>query len=232
MKFLSRFKNSILIKYILSFVIPIAIFSICFSAILFIFSQSIVNNHVMKQFEKNLELLVQEAQKEIDPSVVKDADNGDKEKYQELLNTLNTYVEKNDSVELAYILTEKSGKSYIVGVNGDDLYGTEYALTEEMTKSLTQGTTEISDIYEDEYGIHKSISAPIEGTDMIVGIDLDASFIQKLYSYILNTAIIISLIFIVVGAIIAFFVSKKIINPLILIRNYGSRVADGDLSVN
>ena len=232
MKFLSKFKHSILLKYILSFIIPIAIFSLCFSAILYIFSESIVNNQVLDQFEKNLELLVQEAQKEIDPSVAEEADNGDKEKYEELMDTLNNYADKNESVELAYVLTQKNGKSYIVGVNGDDLYGTEYALTEEMNKSLSQGTTEISDIYEDEYGIHKSISAPIKGTDMIIGVDLDASFIQKLYSSILNTAIIVSLIFIVIGAIIAFFVSKKIINPLILIRNYVSRVADGDLSVN
>ena len=232
LKFLSKFKHSILIKYILSFIIPIAIFSIGFSVILYLFSQSIVNNHVINQFERNLELLVEEAQREIDPAVVEAADSGDKEMYQELLTTLNQYAARYDSVELAYILTENGGKSYIVAVNGDDLYGTEYALTEEMNKALTQGTTEISDIYEDEYGIHKSISAPIQGTNMIVGIDLDASFIQKLYSSILTIAIVISLIFIIIGAIVAFFVSKKIINPLILIRNYVSRVANGDLSVS
>ena len=232
MKFLSKFKHSILLKYILSFVIPIAFFSICFSFILFFFSQSIVNNHVLVQFEKNLELLVHEAQKEIDPAVAIAADNGDTEKYQELMDSLNQYAQANDSVELAYILTEKGGKSYIVGVNGDNLYGTEYALTEEMSKTLSTGTTEISDIYEDEYGVHKSISAPIEGTDMLIGIDIDASFIQKLLSSIVNISIIISLIFIVIGAIIAYFVSKKIINPLILIRNYVNRVADGDLSID
>lgn len=232
MKFLSKFKHSILMKYIMSFIIPIAIFSICFSAILYFFSQSIVNNHVLGQFERNLELLVQEAQREIDPAVVEAADSGDKETYQELLNTLNHYADKYESVELAYVLTENSGKSYIVAVNGDDLYGTEYALTDEMRKTLSQGTTEISDIYEDEYGVHKSISAPIAGTNMIVGIDLDASFIQKLYSTILMIAIVISLIFIIIGAIIAFVVSKKIINPLILIKNYVNRVANGDLSVS
>ncbi|HWL12174.1 MAG TPA: HAMP domain-containing methyl-accepting chemotaxis protein [Ureibacillus sp.] len=232
MKFLSKFKHSILIKYILSFVIPIAIFSICFSLILYFFSQSIVNNHVLVQFEKNLELLVHEAQKEIDPAVAIAADNGDTEKYQELMDSLNQYAQANDSVELAYILTEKGGNSYIVGVNGDDLYGTEYALTEEMSKTFSNGTTEISDIYEDEYGVHKSISAPIEGTDMLIGIDIDASFIQKLLSSIVNISIIISLIFIVIGGIIAYFVSKKIINPLILIRNYVNRVAGGDLSID
>ncbi|WP_168193894.1 methyl-accepting chemotaxis protein [Lysinibacillus sp. SGAir0095] len=232
MKFLSKFKHSILMKYILSFIVPIAIISISFSTILYFFSQSIVNNQVLDQFEKNLELLVQEAQREIDPSVVEEADNGDKEKYQELLNTLNNYAEKYESVELAYVLTQKGDKSYIVGVNGDDLYGTEYALTKEMNNTFNKGTTEISDIYEDEYGIHKSISAPIEGTEMMVGIDLDASFIQKLYSTILMISIILSLIFIIIGVIVAFFVSKKIINPLLLLRNYVSRVANGDLSVN
>ncbi|WP_346234957.1 HAMP domain-containing methyl-accepting chemotaxis protein [Lysinibacillus telephonicus] len=232
MKFLSKFKHSILMKYVLSFVIPIAIFSICFSFILYTFSQSIVNNHVLVQFEKNLELLVQEAQLEIDPSVAEAADDGNQQQYQELLNLLNNFAEKHDSIQLIYILTQKDGKSYIVGVNGDDLYGTEYAITGEMNKTFTEGSTEISDIYEDEYGVHKSISASLEGTNMLIGIDIDASFIQKLLSNILAVSIITSLVFIIIGVAIAFVVSKKIINPLILIRNYVSRVADGDLSMD
>ncbi|TYR79969.1 HAMP domain-containing protein [Priestia megaterium] len=229
MKFLSNTKNSILFKYILSFVIPIAVFSIIFSVTLYTFSMSIVNKHVVVQFEKSLGLILEDVMENIDSSLVEEANSGNGEKYQKLVKVLNNSQQKHN-VENAYVLAKKDGKEYIVALSNTDENGAEYSFSEEMNKAL-EGTTEFSDIYEDEFGIHKSIFTPIEGTDMIAGIDMDASFIKELKTEILMLALMLTLIFVGLGIVIAYVISKRITNPLMLILQYVKQVANGDLAI-
>lgn len=229
MKLPSRNK-SILFKNILDFVIPIAIFSVIFSATLYTFSMNIINNYVIDQFENRLETVLNDMVENIDPAIVQSADSGSSTSYHELITTVNQYQVKHE-VENTYVLAKKDNKEYIVALSNTDAQGSDYTFSDEMKKTLFEGTTHFSDIYKDEFGIHKSIFAPIKGTDMIAGVDMDASFINSLKSSALYTSLALTLIFIILGIVIAYFVSKRITKPIISLKDYVNEVADGNLAI-
>ena len=226
----SKMKNSILIKYIFSFVIPIAVFSILFSLTLYFLSMNIINQHVIVQFEKSLKLIAEDSLKDIDTTLVEGANSEEKDKYPQLKKILEDYQQKHN-VENTYVLAKTDSKEYIVALSNTDDHGADYPFSDEMRKSLADGTIEYSSIYDDEFGTHKSIFIPFEGTNMIFGIDMDASFIKDLKSLVITISIALTFIFVGLGFVIAYIISKKITNPLISIRNYVNEVADGDLSI-
>lgn len=225
-----KFKSSLLYKYIASFTIPIAIISVIFSIVLFISSYQIIDNFVITQFESSLEVISQTIFDEIDKEDVKAADNGDKDKYEGILNKLNETMNEYD-IQNAYILSRANGKEHIVALSKKDDYQEGYVFTKDMNEALNTGTVQSSDIYKDEYGIHKSIFIPFKDTDILFGLDMDASFISKLQTKTLWTCIIMTVMFLIFGFIVAYFISKGIIKPIKNMTNYVGKVAQGDLAV-
>ncbi len=226
----NKFKSSLLYKYIASFTIPIAIISVIFSSVLFISSYQIINNIVIKQFESSLEVISQTIFDDINEDDIKAADNGDKDKYKEILNELNETMNEYD-IQNAYVLSRTNGKEHIVALSNKDNYQEDYVFTKEMNEALNSGTAQSSDIYKDEYGIHKSIFIPFKDTDILFGLDMDASFISELQTKTLWTCIIMTVMFLIFGSIVAYFISKGIIKPIKNITNYVGKVAQGDLAV-
>lgn len=227
---INKLKGSLLYKYIASFTIPIAIISIIFSVVLFITSYRIIDNFVIKQFESTLEIVSNSIFEDIEKNDVIAADNGNHQKYEQLLKQLNGTVNKYD-IENAYILSRSNGQEHIVALSNKDNYKEDYVFDEKMNVALDDGSLQTSDIYQDEYGIHKSIFIPFNNTDILFGLDMDASFISKLQTETLWISIIMTMIFILLGIIVAYFISIGITKPIKKITGYVGRVAKGDLAV-
>ncbi|WP_313372976.1 MULTISPECIES: methyl-accepting chemotaxis protein [Lysinibacillus] len=230
MNLINKLKGSLLYKYIASFTIPIAIISIIFSVVLFITSYRIIDNFVIKQFESTLEIVSNSIFEDIEKNDVIAADNGNHQKYEQLLKQLNGTVNKYD-IENAYILSRSNGQEHIVALSNKDNYKEDYVFDEKMNVALDAGSLQTSDIYQDEYGIHKSIFIPFKNTDILFGLDMDASFISKLQTETLWICIIMTVIFILLGIIVAYFISIGITKPIKKITGYVGRVAKGDLAV-
>ncbi|GAB0168575.1 methyl-accepting chemotaxis protein [Lysinibacillus sp. CTST325] len=230
MSIVKKFKSSLLYKYIASFTIPIAIISVIFSIVLFISSYQIIDNFVITQFESSLEVISQTIFDDLDKNDVEAADNGDKDKYKELLNALNKTMNEYD-IQNAYVLSRANNNEHIVALSKKDDYQEAYAFSKDMNEALSTGTVQSSDIYTDEYGIHKSIFIPFKDTDILFGLDMDASFISKLQTKTLWTCIIMTVMFLIFGIIVAYFISKGIIKPIKNMTNYVGKVAQGDLAV-
>lgn len=230
MRIVTKFKSSLLYKYIASFTIPIAIISLLFSIVLFAVSYRIIDNFVIKQFESTLEITSTTIFEDIEKNDVKAADNGSPAKYKKLLDQLNATVKKYD-VENAYILSKANGKEHIVALSNTDNHQQDYVFSEEMHEAVATGNTQTSDIYKDEYGIHKSIFIPFKDTDIIFGLDMDASFIAELQTETLWICIILTVIFIIFGVIVAYFISVGITKPIKKMTRYVGQVAQGDLAV-
>ena len=227
---INKLKGSLLYKYIASFTIPIAIISIIFSVVLFITSYRIIDNFVIKQFESTLEIVSNSIFEDIEKNDVIAADNGNHQKYEQLLKQLNGTVNKYD-IENAYILSRSNGQEHIVALSNKDNYKEDYVFDEKMNVALDDSSLQTSDIYQDEYGIHKSIFIPFNNTDILFGLDMDASFISKLQTETLWISIIMTVIFILLGIIVAYFISIGITKPIKKITGYVGRVAKGDLAV-
>ncbi|MCT1537914.1 MULTISPECIES: methyl-accepting chemotaxis protein [Lysinibacillus] len=230
MRIVTKFKSSLLYKYIASFTIPIAIISLLFSIVLFAVSYRIIDNFVIKQFESTLEITSTTIFEDIEKNDVKAADNGSPDKYKKLLDQLNATVKKYD-VENAYILSKANGKEHIVALSNTDNHQQDYVFSEEMHEAVASGNTQTSDIYKDEYGIHKSIFIPFKDTDIIFGLDMDASFISKLQTETLWICIILTIVFVIFGIIVAYFISVGITKPIKKMTRYVGQVARGDLAV-
>ncbi|WP_144510553.1 methyl-accepting chemotaxis protein [Bacillus sp. FJAT-22090] len=230
MNLFTKLKSSMLYKYILSFIVPIAIFSLIFSTILFTYSKTIIDNYVIEQFETTLQLVSNDVFDELNTDQVVRADSNNDEQYSTLLEKLNKAKEKH-GVENVYVLSRSNGKEHIVALSGTDDRNAAYTFDEKMNEAIDQGQVKISDIYTDEYGIHKSIFTPFQKTDIIFGLDMDASFITKLQSQIIWVSIAITLIFVALGTLIAYIVSKRIINPIKAVTGFVDEVAKGNLAV-
>lgn len=230
MRIVTKFKSSLLYKYIASFTIPIAIISLLFSVVLFVASYRIIDNFVIKQFESTLEITSNTIFEDIEKNDVKAADNGSPDKYKKVLDQLNTVVKKYD-IENAYVLSKANGKEHIVALSNTDNHQQDYVFSEEMHEALNSGTSQTSELYEDEYGIHKSIFIPFKDTDIIFGLDMDASFISELQTETLWICIVLTVIFIIFGVIVAYFISVGITKPIKKMTRYVGQVAQGDLAV-
>lgn len=230
MSIVKKFKSSLLYKYIASFTIPIAIISVIFSIVLFISSYRIIDNFVITQFESELEVISKVIFDDIDINDVKAADDGDKDKYEDILKELNEALKEYD-IQNAYVLSRANGKEHIVALSDKDDYQESYVFSQEMNDALDNGTVQSSDIYEDEYGIHKSIFLPFKDTDILFGLDMDASFISKLQTETLWICIIMTVMFLIFGIIVAYVISKGIIKPIKNMTSYVGKVAQGDLAV-
>ncbi|MBG9452661.1 hypothetical protein ABE61_00800 [Lysinibacillus sphaericus] len=230
MSIVKKFKSSLLYKYIASFTIPIAIISVIFSIVLFITSYRIIDNFVITQFESELEIISKVIFDDIDINDVKAADEGDKDKYEDILKELNETLKEYD-IQNAYVLSRANGKEHIVALSDKDDYQESYVFSQDMNDALDNGTVQSSDIYEDEYGIHKSIFLPFKDTDILFGLDMDASFISKLQTETLWICIIMTVMFLIFGIIVAYVISKGIIKPIKNMTSYVGKVAQGDLAV-
>jgi len=142
---INKLKGSLLYKYIASFTIPIAIISIIFSVVLFITSYRIIDNFVITQFESSLEIVSNSIFEDLEKNDVIAADNGNHQKYEQLLKQLNGTVNKND-IENAYILSRSNGKEHIVALSNKDNYKEDYAFDEKMNVALDAGSLQISNI--------------------------------------------------------------------------------------
>ncbi|MCE4044603.1 methyl-accepting chemotaxis protein [Lysinibacillus fusiformis] len=230
MRIVNKFKSSLLYKYIASFTIPIAIISLIFSIVMFAVSYRIIDNFVIKQFESTLEITSSTIFENIDKNDVKAADNGSPEKYKKLLDQLNATIKKYD-IENAYVLSNANGKEHIVALSDTDNHQQDYEFSVEMREAINTGTIQTSEIYKDEYGIHKSIFIPFKDTDIIFGLDMDASFISKLQTETLWICIIMTVIFVILGIIVAYFISVGITRPIKKMTQYVGQVAQGELAV-
>lgn len=230
MSIVKKFKSSLLYKYIASFTIPIAIISVIFSIVLFITSYRIIDDFVIKQFESELEVISKVIFDDIDINDVKAADDGDKDKYEDILKELNEALKEYD-IQNAYVLSRANGKEHILALGDKDDYQQSYVFSQDMNDALDTGTVKSSDIYEDEYGIHKSIFLPFKDTDILFGLDMDASFISKLQTETLWICIIMTVMFLIFGIIVAYVISKGIIKPIKNMTSYVGKVAQGDLAV-
>ena len=114
-----------------------------------------------------------------------------KQVHGELVDIINKSRETG-GLESVYIMSKVDSEDVILALSDSEDYLTPYAFKDEQNDALNINQPLISEIYEDEYGVHKSIYLHIEGTDSIIGLDQDAKFIPDLNRTILFISIALS----------------------------------------
>lgn len=224
-----RGKDSIVKKISLGAIVPISLFSIIFSLTLYYTSMNIINNHLIPSFEQVLKTNMNTYRSNVTADLINQAKT-DKGAYQKLHDVVNR-ISKNDKVQLVYIMSKVDGKDVILALSGTDDYLTPYPFTPEQAATLSRPSEVIfSRIYKDDYGVHKSVYVSIEGTDSMLGIDMDAKFIDDLTKRVVTLSLVLSIGFILAGTAVMILISRRISNPIKRLVGHTSKVAEGDLS--
>lgn len=224
-----RGKDSIVKKISIGAILPLVLFSIIFSATLYYTSISIINKHLIPSFEQVLKTNINTFQSSLTADLINEAKTN-KEAYQKLREIVNR-VGGHDNVQFVYVLSKVDGKDVILALNGTEDYLTPYPFTPEQEATISRPSEVIfSDIYKDDYGVHKSVFFSLKGTDSILGIDMDAKFIIDLKKYVITISLLLSIVFILIGTVVSILVSRRISKPLIRLVGHTRLVAEGDLS--
>lgn len=224
-----RGKDSIVKKISIGAILPLVLFSIIFSTTLYYTSISIINKHLIPSFEQVLKTNINSFQSSLTADLINEAKTN-KEAYQKLREIVNR-VSTQDKVELVYIMSKVNGQDVILTLSGTEDYLTPYPFTPEQEATISRPSEVIfSDIYEDDYGVHKSVFFSLKGTDSVLGIDMNAKFIFDLKKYVITISLLLSIVFILIGTVVSILVSRRISKPLIRLVGHTRLVAEGDLS--
>ena len=229
MKFMRNYKNSLFMKFMMSFTLPVTIVALIFSTILYMTTMHIINNYMLPEFEDKLNIVSKEIKADISSNLVQQADTNDNKAYEDLLNLLNK-AQQNFGVENVYVLS-RTGSEHIVALSQTDNHNNSYSFDPKMHTALDNSSTQISDIYADEYGVHKSIFIPFDNTDIILGLDMDASFIKHLTSLVIWVSVAVLVIAILLSIVTAWFITRRTLKPIHETLEFVQTAANGDLTV-
>ena len=224
-----KLKNSIFLKFMLSFTIPIAIIAIIFSIVLYNTSTSIVNKFVIPQFESKLVVLSEQIMEELDYDAVIAADAEDEQQYKNVIAKLNELKEYHN-LEDVYILSKSNGVEHFMASTDLNIRNAEYQFDDHINAALDSNSVQLSEIYEDEYGVHKSSYKVFSDSEIILGLDIDATFIQDIKTTLSWLVIIIFIVSIILGIIMSYFISRNTIKPIKQSLNYVIETANGNLN--
>lgn len=216
-------------KFMMSFTLPVTIVALVFSTILYMTTMHIINNYMLPEFEDKLNIVSKEIKADIPSNLVQQADTNDNKAYEELLNLINK-AQQNVGVENVYVLS-RTGSEHIVALSQTDNHNNSYSFDPKMHTALDNSSTQISDIYTDEYGVHKSIFIPFDNTDIILGLDMDASFIKHLTSLVIWVSVAVLVIAILLSIVTAWFITRRTLKPIHETLEFVQTAANGDLTV-
>ncbi|PYZ91642.1 chemotaxis protein [Salipaludibacillus keqinensis] len=222
--------TSLFKKILLGIMVPMLLFAVLFSGIIYFFSNYMVEEYVIPSFEETLSVHMDLLTEEINSHLIEEAHAGDPASLTELQTELDQFQESL-GVANVYVLGQDGSEEYIIALSHYDETMEAYPFSEDMTSAIS-GTASMSDIYEDEFGVFKSYFAPVAGTNAIYGIDEDASFINEAETLILIISVVLGIGMIVASLIISLFITRKISKPINQLSDHVAKVSQGDLSVD
>ncbi len=144
-------------------------------------------------------------------------------------------IKHDNFLENVFILGRLQDREQIIVLTGDeDYYGTDFPFSPDINQAMESGQTTVSAIYEDSFGVHKSIFIPLLDssgqTFGIAGIDINASVVPQVKADIFWTTTIIMIAVALIGSLVAYLISRSITKPVIALMHGAEKVAAGDLT--
>ncbi|WNS80295.1 methyl-accepting chemotaxis protein [Domibacillus sp. DTU_2020_1001157_1_SI_ALB_TIR_016] len=224
-----RPKKSLKSQLTLGFLVPFVAFSLVICLFFINLLNTILDDHVLSQFNHRLEENGTALARTLSSQEIEDAIQRPEKSGSLLKSALDDFIKEREGIEYVYVLTSQDNKDYIVALNGSDEYMKESPFTPEQEKAFTEEHAVVSSIYTDQWGVHKSFFIPIEGTDTIVGVDMDASFIHSLEQKALFYPLLFLVLSVLLGTGSAIWLGSRISSPIKRLAGFTQEIADGNL---
>lgn len=214
----------------LSFTIPIALLSLLFSFILYGTATTIINNNVLTQFDSRLTMISEEVLDELNLQSVKEAATEEGNfRFRSIVAKLDELKETYE-LENVYVMSRDDGNERVIALSGSEERNVSFAFTDTVHAAIDEEQMQLSTIYEDELGVHKSAFIAFPKTEFVVGMDIDASFVKTIERWIIMLSIGLFVLSLIVGIAIAYFISRKTIQPIKQSLAYVNEAASGNLA--
>ncbi|RWZ51389.1 methyl-accepting chemotaxis protein [Halobacillus fulvus] len=223
-------KKSLRSQLFLTFIIPFVLVGFLVFGLVKYLSGSVIEEYVLPQFEQILQTNGEDLNRLIDSELVEEAIESPETNHAELISILNSFMEGKERLEYAYILTEQEDTGYIVGLNGSEDIMVESPLTSEQQNSLSNQEVVVTDIYEDEWGSHKSYFAPVAGTNAIVGVDMSTEFVNQLQTRVNLFLIAFLLVSTLIGGGLAYVYGTRLNRAISSLLYSVQEISQGDLT--
>ena len=158
--------------------IPIMSISIVFSVALFYVANILVDDYVEPQFKDTLSLKLEKIASFYEKPYIVEA-LASEEKRQQLLQKART-LQKQYELEYVYIQILVDGEELSFFSSETDVTMDPYPFDEDQYKALENPSDIVlTEMYDDDYGTHLSAYKGIEGTDAVIGIDVDGALLNN-----------------------------------------------------
>ncbi|RDY67628.1 methyl-accepting chemotaxis protein, partial [Halobacillus trueperi] len=223
-------KKSLKSQLFLNFITPIIILGVLVFVFVKLLAAHIISDYVLPQFEQILQTNGEELVRSIDGEDVNAVINNPEADHSALINSLDAFMEGKERLEYAYLLTKQNDNDFIVGLSGSEDVMVESPFTDEQNQAYSNDEVVITSIYEDEWGVHKSIFLPLEGTDTIVGLDMSTQFVNELQNSINLFLAAFLVVALLLGALFAYIFGNRLNKSITSLLKSIKRVSDGDLT--
>lgn len=217
-------------KFMLTFAIVTILSSILYSTSFYFIAMGIIDKNVMPQFDEVLHTSSRDIYRGLDNTQALQLIKGRETSRFAVESYLTKKVEEFH-LHTAYILDIQEDKAVVVGANKDSVMkiGDELDIQEAMNVQ-DPGKQKISELYRDQYGIHKTAYTRLSGSNAVLAVGMDATFIKEKEEEILWTGLAIMALVIVIALIAAYLNSQRIVKPLKKLAAVTTSMAQGDLS--
>jgi len=206
----------------------IVVSSLLFSVSFYNISMGIIEQNVLPQFDKVLLTSTQDIFKRLDTTQSLQLLSG-KDNSRFTVESYLTKSTKDYNLSNAYLLHIQEDGATVLATNENSEMapGDKLEIQPAMT-AAAGGGVQISELYRDKFGSHKTAFIAIPGSKAMLAVGLDATFIDKKKDQILFICIGITLLVIVVGMAAAYFASTRITKPIRKLVKVTEQMAGGD----
>ncbi|MFB5674440.1 methyl-accepting chemotaxis protein [Paenibacillus terreus] len=226
-----RFNRSIAAKLKLLNIAILLAASLLFSISFYAVSMSIINSYVVPQSVQSLETGAQELYNKLNASQALQT----RQSGAGAVMTVESYLQDKVSslkLESAYLATVTDQEVAVVARNTESTYqiGDKLPFMNEMQQAIDNQERQISGVYKDQYGVHKTAFYSIPGSNLIVAVNTDVGFIEQKTNQIFWICLLITVGVIAAGWVVSTLTVRKITRPLAELLKHSEQIAAGDLS--
>ncbi|GAA0133441.1 hypothetical protein YSY43_02810 [Paenibacillus sp. YSY-4.3] len=221
-------KHSISRKFMTTFAVVIVLSSLLFSISFYYVSMGIINNNVLPQFDKVLHTSTQDIYRRLDTTMSLQLLKGSENNRFGVEAYLTKSAEEFqlDTVYLIHLHDEQP--TVLAASSGSAMQASEAIALQNAMKQASAGKLAISDLYSDKFGYHKTAYIQIPGSELLLAVGMDATFVKEKQSEIFWICFVITAVIIIVGSAAAFWISKRITRPLKSLTQVTDKMARGD----
>ncbi|AZK48275.1 methyl-accepting chemotaxis protein [Paenibacillus lentus] len=221
-------KHSISRKFMTTFTVVIILSSLLFSISFYFVSMGIINKNVLPQFDKVLHTSTQDIYRNLNTTMSLQLLNGGENSRFGVEAYLTKSVEdfQLHTVYLVHLQDEQA--TVIATSSGSTLETSDTIAIQDAMRQASAGKIAISELYQDQFGYHKTAYLQVPGSDLLLAVGIDATFIKEKQTEILWICLGITAVIIFLGITAAYMVSKRITKPIRNLAQVTEKMAHGD----